>query len=145
MNAKDLQAKIDNFNDIEDLKKNKSLHGEIIEFIQKQTYKIKNYNKTVDGSPKNIHTLRIRLPHDKKLLKESYDIISKHYDLLNNELRTIIEKDNAKLIPKEYPQDINTLESLFVNAENILKDKEQLKKIASKYIEEWNTNGETRL
>jgi len=141
MNEIDLQLKINEFNDIEDLKKNKELRGEIIDFIHRKINGIKFFNQKLDGSKKNIHFLKIPLPHDSKLLEKATEYVRGYQDIIDRDFQPLIEQDNKKIIPKEYYSDINILEGLFVDKESIKEDKETLKKIASLYLEGGSDNG----
>ena len=57
MNEIELQEKILEYQNIEDLQKNKDLRGEVIDFIHKKIHSIKFFNQKLDGTKKNIHFL----------------------------------------------------------------------------------------
>lgn len=135
MNELELQAKINEYDDIEDLQKNKDLRGEVIDFIHRKIHGIKFFNQKLDGSKKNVHFLKIPLPHDAELLKKATECIKGYQDNIDKDFQPILEQDNKKLIPPEYYTDISILESLFSNKDNIKEDKEELKKIVSIYLE----------
>lgn len=141
MNEIELQEKINEYENIEDLQKNKDLRGEVIDFIHKKIHSIKFFNQKLDGTKKNIHFLKIPLPHDEELLKKAVEHIKRYQDIIDKDFQPLIEKDNAKLIPEEYYQDLSILESLFINQENIKEDKETLKNIMSIYLEGDINNG----
>jgi hypothetical protein len=118
----------------QNIEKDKKLRGELIDNIQKRIHGIKYFNQKIDGSKKDVHVLKIPLPHDEELRKKVETLVIGYQKIIDKDIQPIIEQDNKKLIPKQYFLDINTLETLFMNPKEITEDKQKLIKLYNIYI-----------
>lgn len=118
----------------QNIEKDKKLRGELIDNIQKRIHGIKYFNQKIDGSKKDVHVLKIPLPHDEELRKKVEALVIGYQKIIDKDIQPIIEQDNKKLIPKQYFLDINTLETLFMNPKEITEDKQKLIKLYNIYI-----------
>lgn len=119
---------------VQNIEKDKKLRGELIDNIQKRIHGIKYFNQKIDGSKKDVHVLKIPLPHDEELRKKVETLVIGYQKIIDKDIQPIIEQDNKKLIPKQYFLDINTLETLFMNPKEITEDKQKLIKLYNIYI-----------